>query len=336
MVTLFKPGRDPQSFKGWRPITLLSLVGKGIERLMAGRMAAATLEGGIVPPDTAGADPSRSALDLATALTHDIETASRMGMHSILSTFDIDAAYPSTKSLPLAQVLQGQGWPAQVVSLATSFSSNRTMSFRWAHNTFNTNDGLPQGSPWSPILFVLFTAPLMVQYSFGHAASYMDDMAHHTFGKDPFQVRLAASAKAWELSGRARVLGLKLDPKKSEAVYSPPQGRGSKAALMPPSTRFPSVPWGKLALEQDLTWLGAGFTPKLLLRPQVHSRVEKRRNLVGVSRRINQVGRGLPPEAARKFFQTAVVLALTYGFVALFPGLERLGRRRDTVRTGVG
>ena len=70
VVTLSKPGRDPRPYKGWRPITLLSTFGKGVERLLARRMTAAALNSGLLPPDVAGAVSSRSALDLVQALVH--------------------------------------------------------------------------------------------------------------------------------------------------------------------------------------------------------------------------------------------------------------------------
>jgi hypothetical protein len=55
VVTLSKPGRDPRSYKGWRPISLLSVFGKGIERMVARRMTAAALRAGLLPPEVAGA-----------------------------------------------------------------------------------------------------------------------------------------------------------------------------------------------------------------------------------------------------------------------------------------
>ena len=47
--------------------------------------------------------------------------------------------------------------------------------------------GETQGSPWSPILFVLFTLPL-ARPSQGAAFAYMDDYALHTWSRDPFQL----------------------------------------------------------------------------------------------------------------------------------------------------
>ena len=43
VVTLSKPGRDPRSYKGWRPITLLSVFGEGIERLFQRRITLAAI-----------------------------------------------------------------------------------------------------------------------------------------------------------------------------------------------------------------------------------------------------------------------------------------------------
>ncbi|EGS19553.1 uncharacterized protein CTHT_0050270 [Thermochaetoides thermophila DSM 1495] len=97
VITLSKPGRDPRSYKGWRPITLLSTFGKGVERLLARRMTAAALCSGLLPLSVAGAIPSRSALDLVQSLVHDAETMARQGYHGLFVTLDIDSAYPSVQ-----------------------------------------------------------------------------------------------------------------------------------------------------------------------------------------------------------------------------------------------
>ncbi|KAF4338780.1 reverse transcriptase [Fusarium beomiforme] len=71
-----KPGRrDLTSPRAWRPVSLLSCLGKGLERLIARRLAWAAVHYGVLHPQQAGVLPKRSAADLVTALVHDIEEA---------------------------------------------------------------------------------------------------------------------------------------------------------------------------------------------------------------------------------------------------------------------
>ena len=64
-----KPGRrDLTTPRAWRPISLLSCLGKGLERLIARRLAWAAIHHKVLHPQQAGALPKRSATDLVTAL----------------------------------------------------------------------------------------------------------------------------------------------------------------------------------------------------------------------------------------------------------------------------
>ena len=68
-----KPARARQCTKGWRPISLISVPAKGLERLVARRLARAADEGGLFGPLQAGAVLRRSAIDLLVALVYTAE-----------------------------------------------------------------------------------------------------------------------------------------------------------------------------------------------------------------------------------------------------------------------
>ncbi|PHH84621.1 hypothetical protein CDD83_1649 [Cordyceps sp. RAO-2017] len=80
VVMIPKPGkRDLSTPRGWRPISLLACLGKGLERLIVRRLAWAAISQIVIHSQHAGALPKRSALDLALALIHDAETALALG-----------------------------------------------------------------------------------------------------------------------------------------------------------------------------------------------------------------------------------------------------------------
>jgi len=66
---------DQTSPRSWRPIALLSCIGKGLERTVARRIAWTAMTHKILSPQHGGALPKRSAADLTAAFTHDTEAA---------------------------------------------------------------------------------------------------------------------------------------------------------------------------------------------------------------------------------------------------------------------
>ena len=91
---MHRPGHHPQPFKGaeavfipragkrdqtmpsvWRPISLLSCLGKGLERLIGRRICVLALQYKILRPNQAGALKKRSAVGIAAALIHEAEDA---------------------------------------------------------------------------------------------------------------------------------------------------------------------------------------------------------------------------------------------------------------------
>lgn len=98
--------------RAWRPISLLSCFGKGLERLIARRLAWASVHYGVLHPQQAGALRTRSAVDLVTAaLIHDIEIAFSNQQVATLVTMDVQGAFDTVMRDRLILRLREQGWP---------------------------------------------------------------------------------------------------------------------------------------------------------------------------------------------------------------------------------
>jgi hypothetical protein len=66
---------DWTSPRSWRPIALLSCIGKGLERTVARRIAWTAMTYKVFSPQHGGALLKRSAIDLTAAFTYDTEAA---------------------------------------------------------------------------------------------------------------------------------------------------------------------------------------------------------------------------------------------------------------------
>jgi hypothetical protein len=156
-----KPGRrDLTEPRAWRPISLLSCLGKGLERLIARRLAWAAVHYSVLHPQQAGALPKRSATDLVTALIHDIEEAFARKKVATLVTMDVQGAFDTVMRNRLVLRLREQGWPDYLARWACSFMGGRSARARYQGTVTASSPlqcGLTQGSPVSPILFLLYT-----------------------------------------------------------------------------------------------------------------------------------------------------------------------------------
>ncbi|KAI1003170.1 hypothetical protein K3495_g5036 [Podosphaera aphanis] len=110
VVVIPKPHKDDLSNPAnWRPISLLPVLGKGLERLLARRFAFWALSNRIISPTQFGALPGRSAVDLVECLVHDDEKAWESNQVCTLATLDIQSAFDSVQPGRLSVRLREQG-----------------------------------------------------------------------------------------------------------------------------------------------------------------------------------------------------------------------------------
>jgi hypothetical protein len=90
VVMLPKVGKkDRSSPRLWRLIALLSCISKGLERIIARRIAWTALRNKVLSPQHGGALPKRSAIDLVALFTHDIEAALARGKEVTMFILDV-------------------------------------------------------------------------------------------------------------------------------------------------------------------------------------------------------------------------------------------------------
>ncbi|EGU73169.1 hypothetical protein FOXB_16322, partial [Fusarium oxysporum f. sp. conglutinans Fo5176] len=223
VVMIAKPGRrDLTSPRAWRPIPLLSCLGKGLERLIARRLAWAAVHYNVLHPQQTGALPKRSATDLVTALIHDIELAFAHKKVATLVTMDIQGAFDTVMRNRLVLRLRKQGWPDHLVRWAESFMGDRSARVRYQDTITPFTPlqcGLPQGSPVSPILFLLYTEPIYQLCNPQGHFGYADDTAILSIGDTVDEATAAASGSIDEMVRWSAANGVSFDPKTTEVMH---------------------------------------------------------------------------------------------------------------------
>ena len=132
VVTIPKPNkRNLSDVSAWRPISLLSCLSKGLERIIAKRMAYLAIKHKVVHHNQAGALPQRSATDIVASLVHDTEIAFKHQKVATMVTMDVEGAFDAILRNRLLLQLRKQGWPDFLVRWIASFLAQRRASVRF-------------------------------------------------------------------------------------------------------------------------------------------------------------------------------------------------------------
>lgn len=190
-VVIPKEGKSDYSApKSYRPISLLSNTGKVLEKIMAKRVARAAVAVGAMSSTQYGAVEQRSAIDALFALLHPASKwlqipkkttgGDRHALRPTLLANDISGAFNNTDPACLIQLMRARKMPNYMIEWTQSFTQGRTLSFCFDGKTEEPQDfaaGLPQGSPISPVLFLIY-AQCMLESRTNNTqidVSYVDD-----------------------------------------------------------------------------------------------------------------------------------------------------------------
>lgn len=182
IIPLKKPDRGDYTIaKAWRPISLLSTLGKIMEAVIAERISYAVEAHGLLPANHFGARKRRSAEQALVLLQEQIYKAWRAGKVLSLISFDVKGAYNGVCKERLLERMKARGIPDKLIRWMDAFCSNRTacvvVNGHVSERQVLAQAGLPQGSPLSPVSFLFFNADLVQRKinARGGSIAFVDD-----------------------------------------------------------------------------------------------------------------------------------------------------------------
>jgi hypothetical protein len=164
LVIIPKPGKPSyDKAKAFRPIVLLNMIGKLIEKMIACRLQFKSLDSSALHPCQTGSIMQRSVEDAAVALTHHVRTGWANKKTTSVIAFDITQFFPSLNHEALSEIIKHFGFASKVVSFFSDYLTNRKTKYAINGETstlYDSDVGVVQGSALSPILSALYIAPI--------------------------------------------------------------------------------------------------------------------------------------------------------------------------------
>jgi len=311
--------RTPASF---RIIVLLETVSMILERLSALRLSSAASSRGLLHPNRCGSLAGLACFDTVALLTHEVRLLQAASFKVSTLFLDVKGGFDNVCATKLTTIHTRGGVSAYLVAWIKSFLSKRQcrLIFQGAPKVFcPAAVGTPQGSPISPLLFVLHIASLHPTLPQGLAISYVDDLTI-TVGSDSVHSNICALQYYFgSIQRPGAEWGVAFSVPKTELNHwrtLKDRSDVSSTPIVINDMLFPP--------SQVVRWLGYWLTPTQHSSVHFLRRLALARASFTTIRQLSAAGKGLSSWCNRKLGFGAILPILTYGCDLFVPDAATL------------
>ena len=306
-----KPGRDDYSkTNAYRPIGLISVLGKVLERIMSIRITNHLISNGHMSDYQYGFIAGKSTDHALLNLHNDLESAITRFKHVCLISLDIRGAFDHTWHPFIINQLINYRAPKYLIQLIDAYQNDRRITASYGGVTCNktTNRGTVQGSILGPLMWNLVVNDLLCK-NFGldvKIQAYADDVtmvvACDCIKYMPIKInKILEMAASW-----GRKCKLTFSESKTKIMYV------SKKIARP---IYPPVRMNGAIIDpvKETKILGIIIDHKLDYRPHIKYAIAKatriNRAVTGIARKSH----GLSPQVLRMIYHSITEPILSYG-----------------------
>ena len=313
-VILRKPKKPDYTLpKAYRPIQLLEVLSKALERIQGDRLSYLAIKHDMLPPLHFGGIKGKSAEDAILCAAHDIHAAHNHNQVASSLTFDISGFFNNVSHPTLLATLHEKCIPLPMVKWVNTFLTDRWMAMcldGTQGDSQPTTTGIPQGSPISPPLLGFYTAsltnklnqemdPLRLDIDLGewvhrdnatktNLILYVDD-SKLTIASGSITTNTILLTRAHQIVEQWMMEhGLKIDPEKRELIHHTWRNNDQKSInSQPPRIDTPVVipPAGNqqattIRPSKTIKWPGMIFDTKLTFHKHLKSTTAQATNAI--------------------------------------------------------
>lgn len=311
VVALRKPGKDSYTHpKSYRPIGLLPVLGKILEKMLIKRLRWYILPG--ASQNQYGFTPQRSTEDSLYTLMQTIQDRLKKKQLIALVSLDIEGAFDNAWWPAIVCELAGTKCPPNLRRMVDSYLTCRRVRVRYAGAEYQseTTKGCVQGSIGGPLFWNLLLDPLLKELEEGghYCQAFADDVVLVFSGDTAVEIQ----QKANKALANVRSWGVK-----NKLNFAPQK---TKAMVITRKLKFdsPNLSMGGIGIElsQEIKILGLTIDNKLTFNTHVSNICRKATGIYKQLERAARIHWGLNTEIVRTIYTAVIEPTVLYAAAA--------------------
>ena len=191
IIPILKPGKDPTACKSYCPISLLSTIGKLLERMVKARLEWQIERNHILHRSQCGFRKGMSTMDILARLDCKIQKAFKRKQIALVVYVDLENAFDRVSHTGLIYKMAKNGIDGHMLKWIEEYLRDRKVKVRLFEEYSEEHRleiGVPQGAVLSPVLFNLMLSD-MPELEGVEILSYADDLTFVACGSNIIEIR---------------------------------------------------------------------------------------------------------------------------------------------------
>lgn len=320
VVPIRKAGADPRLCDGYRPISLLSPLGKLLETFIMSPIRDKLFNDGLLLPNQFGFIRGHSTSHALTVLSDYVARGLNKRHVTIAASLDFAKAFDTAWHDGILHKLMAMGFDSYICRMVCSFLKGRTFSVRVGDAQSSGRlvpAGVPQGSILGPILYNVYVSDIPRPADGDLLLIYADDTLVASSGARAGNVNRRLNEYLAALFGFFTKWGIRLNVAKTKGIIF----KGKRKFLYPNSRQFVptlSVGGSSIAITDEMKYLGVIFSGKFeFCRHVDHMLCKVKRAFAMYIGLLHNRG-GLDPSVKLLIYKQIIRPLLSYAFPAWF------------------
>lgn len=312
-VMLPKPGKDHSNPASYRPISLLSCIGKTFERVLTNRVTNDLDSKGFFNRWQRAYRKKCEGVEHIHRLVSEGRAAISKKWCTGAIFLDVEKAFDSVWHDGLRYKLSNIGLPVKMVRILSSFIRDRNISVRQGQTISNPVElkaGTPQGSVLSPLLFLIYVNDLAVDpRDQVHVSQFADDLGFWTSAKSIQYVQARLQRALTKLEDWCSMWRIKINAGKSQVILFNRRIKPTPFQLSLFGVRLDPQPQAKL--------LGVTLDTRLTLKAHIDSICDRATKRIRLLYKIRGTGWGADSACIMLIYKMYIRPLFEYGAVAI-------------------
>lgn len=320
-----KKNKDNHQPSSYRPITLLPMMGKVLERIIKVRTITQLENSSYLNNAQFGFREMKSTADALNFLLTSIQQSLDQAKYAGIISFDIQGAFDKIQWQTISIIIDNSPLPQYLKNILKNYISNRYngllhgSSFHW-HQAFQ---GCPQGSCLGPLLWLIIANYLINKFleEEDGMVVYADDFTVRFKGNSRSTIEEIANRKISLFTELCNQLGLTISEDKTTAILF---GRN----LLKNRHPIFKVNNKTISVKNNITYLGVVLDSKLKFQDHLIHLKTKVQQFVNGYKHLHFSKGGLKSSIIKMWYNTVVVPQILYAFDSWYPYLNAHGKRK--------